>query len=197
MAYSDFDLKKIETDFQFEIVENEDLFSHINEIKTSDFLNKILKQNVPLAQALSTEKARSELIIVNIFLELKNNLNIGLFSGIDFTVDKGLNGFCDFLISHSPEQFFLKAPVIAAVEAKNENIVGGLGQCVAEMIAARIFNEKENNALSKIYGTVTTGHAWKFIKLQEHFVFIDKEDYYIKTPDKIMGILSEMVKQNA
>jgi len=199
MAYSDFNLRRIETDFQLEIVEQQDLFSQIEELKISDFLNKILKQNVPLAQALSTEKARSELIIINIFLELKNQLNIGLFSGIDFTVDKdkGLNGFCDFLISRSSEQFFLKAPVIAAVEAKNENIVGGLGQCVAEMIAARIFNEQEQSDISKIYGVVTTGHAWKFLKLQENSVFIDKEDYYIKTPDKIMGILSEMVRQNA
>ncbi len=199
MAYRDFDLKKIATDFQLEIIENEDLFSHIEAVKISDFLNRILEQNVPLAQALSTEKARSELIIINIFLELKNKLNIGIFSGLDFTVDKekGLNGFCDFLISRSPEQFFLRAPVIAAVEAKNENIVGGLGQCVAEMIAARIFNERENNALSKIYGTVTTGHAWKFIKLMDNTVFIDKEDYYIKTPDKIIGILSAMVEQNA
>lgn len=199
MAYSDFDLRKIETDFQLNIVENQDLFSHIAEIKISDFLNKILKQNVPLAQALNTEKARSELIIINIFLELKNNLNIGLFSGIDFTVDKekGLNGFCDFLISQSSEQLFLKAPVIVAVEAKNENIIGGLGQCIAEMIAARLFNEREKNSISIIYGVITTGHLWKFVKLQENSVFIDQEDYYINMPGKIMSILSKMVKQNA
>ncbi len=40
-------------------------------------------------------------------------------------------------------------------------------------------------------------NAWKFIKLLDNTVFIDKEDYYIKTPDKIMGILSAMVEQNA
>jgi hypothetical protein len=199
VAYSDFDLRKIETAFNFQIVENKDLFSYIDEITISDFLNKILAQNVPLAQALSTEKARSELIIVNIFLELKNNLNIGLFSGLELNVDKekGLNGFCDFLISQSPEQLFLKAPVITTVEAKNENIIGGLGQCVAEMIAARIFNERENNNIPKIYGIVTTGHLWKFIKLQDNTVSIDRENYYIKTPDNIMGILSAMVQQTA
>ena len=199
MAYSDFDLRKIATDFQLKIVEDQDLFSHIAEITISDLLNKILKQNVPLAQALNTEKARSELIIINIFLELKNNLNIGLFSGIDFTVDKekGLNGFCDFLISQSSEQLFLKAPVIVAVEAKNENIIGGLGQCIAEMIAARLFNERENNSISIIYGVITTGHLWKFVKLQDNTVYVDQEDYYINKPGKIISILSEMVKQNA
>lgn len=114
---------------------------------------------MPLAQALNTEKARSELILINMFLELKEQFNIGIFSGIEFSLDKelGLNGYCDFLISQSPEQLFLKAPVIAAVEAKNENIIAGLGQCVAEMIAIGLFNEQQNNPLDNIYGLVTTG----------------------------------------
>jgi transketolase C-terminal domain/subunit len=51
------------------------------------------------------------------------------------------------------------------VEAKNENIKGGLGQCVAEMVAAQIFNEREANAIDTIYGAVTTGEIWKFLKL--------------------------------
>ena len=61
------------------------------------------------------------------------------FSGIDFTVDAaaGLNGVCDFLISRAPEQFMLSAPVVALVEAKRDDIHEGLGQCVAEMVAAQ------------------------------------------------------------
>lgn len=198
MAYSDFNLQKIESDFQLKIIENKNLFEQVPPIKISDFLVETLERNVSLAQALNTEKARSELILINIFLELKQQLNIGIFSGIEFSVDKerGLNGFCDFLISHSSEQLFLKSPVIAAVEAKNENIMGGLGQCVAEMIAAKIFNQQQNTPLINIYGAVTTGHIWKFMTLKEDAILIDKEDYFINTPDKIMGILTAMVKQN-
>ncbi|MGB3512118.1 MAG: hypothetical protein WBA93_23335 [Microcoleaceae cyanobacterium] len=87
----------------------------------------MLKQNVPIALAIATEKASSELIIINILLEIKRQLQISFFSGIDFSVDrdKGLNGFCDFIISQSPEQLYLDTPVIALVEAKNERIVGG------------------------------------------------------------------------
>ncbi|MCK5871415.1 MAG: hypothetical protein KAG26_01195, partial [Methylococcales bacterium] len=130
-----------------------------------------------------------------IFLELKKRLNISFFSGIDFTVDKsqGLNGFCDFLISQSSEQLFLEAPVIALVEAKNEKIVGGLGQCIAEMWAARLYNQQENQVLPYIYGVVTTGHAWKFLKLDGNKVYIDIEDYYIKNPEKILAILTYMI----
>ena len=65
------------------------------------------------------------------------------------------------------------------VEAKNENIKGGLGQCVAEMIAAQRFNEREGNAIDTIYGAVTTGEIWKFLKLAGAVASIDLSDYYI------------------
>ena len=199
MAYSDFNLKKVQDCFQLQIVEDRDLFSQIDPIEISDLLATLLKQNVPLALAMNTEKARSELIIANVFLELKRQLPIGLFSGLDFTVDRdqGLNGFCDFIVSKSPEQLFLKAPVIATVEAKNENIIGGLGQCIAEMVAARLFNEREENSISTIYGVVTTGQVWKFLSLKNNSAAIDVEDYYIKEPKKIVGILTGMVNQVA
>jgi hypothetical protein len=76
------------------------------------------------------------------------------------------------------------------VEAKNENIKGGLGQCVAEMIAAQLFNEREGNAIDTIYGAVTTGEIWKFLKLVGAVASIDLSDYYIvRDVPKILGIL--------
>ncbi len=67
----------------------------------------------------------------------------------DFNVDseKGLTGFCDFIISSSSERLFVSAPVMMLVEAKKEDIISGLGQCVAEMVAAQIFNEREGNEI--------------------------------------------------
>lgn len=196
MSYSNFDLKKIKTEFKLEIVETEDLFSMVQEVEISGFLSEILKQNVPLALAIGTEKASSELIIINIFLELKKQLHIGFFSGIEFTVDqeKGLNGFCDFILTRSSEQLFVEAPIVTVVEAKNERIVSGLGQCIAEMIAAKLYNDKEDKAISSVFGAVTTGHAWKFLKLRGNTAYIDIEDYYIKNPRKIIGIFTHMVK---
>ena len=194
MAYSDFDLKRVKAEFDLKIVETDDLFSAVEEVEISPFLSDILKQNVPLALAMGTEKASSELILINVFLELKNRLNISFFSGIDFTVDKerGLNGYCDFIISKSPEQLFLDVPIIAVVEAKNERIMSGLGQCVAEMIAAAIYNTREKLPIARVYGAVTTGHAWKFLTMDANVVSIDREDYSIKHPQKIIGILSYM-----
>ena len=199
MSYSNFTLKRVKEEFSLSIIENEDLFSMVEEIKISEYLDKTLNYNVPLALAISTEKARSELIIANILLELKRILKdqIGLFSGINLDVDKDrdLNGFCDYILSRSSEQFYLSAPILAIVEAKNEQITSGLGQCIAEMIAANIFNEREGNLVQQIYGAVTTGNAWKFLKYQDDAAYIDKLEYYISNVGKIMAILVKMVKQ--
>jgi len=164
-------------------------------------LSETLQENVPLAVSINTEKARSELIIAPMLVEVRKILDrkISLFSGIELNVDeeKDLSGFCDFIISDSPEQLFLKAPVITIVEAKNENIMGGLGQCLAEMIAARIFNERENSGVSRIYGAVTSGNLWRFVKLDNDVAHIDLDDYSIREPGRVVGILLAMVARNA
>jgi hypothetical protein len=206
MAYSDFTLKKVKSDFGIKTVENISVFSEMEEIDLSESLTKTLQRNVPLALAINTEKARSELIIINILLELKEKFSdkISLFSGIEFSgidfnvdKDKGLNGFCDYIISGSSEQLYLDVPVIVIVEAKNENINSGMGQCIAEMYAAKIFNEAENQSLSCIYGAITTGDEWRFIKLKENIAYIDLQSYYMSDIKKVVGILKNMAEQKA
>ena len=197
MAYSDFKLSELIKTFGLTLTEAVDLFADVEEVECSDNLAFNLKDSIPLALAIGTEKARSEMIIVPILLEMKRRLNhqISLFSGTDFNVDfeKGLNGICDFIISLSPEQLFISAPVITLVEAKNDNIKSGLGQCVAEMIAAQLFNEREGNEIKPIYGVVTTGELWKFLKLEGKLVSIDLSNYPVVNANKILGILMNTI----
>jgi len=201
MAYSDFTLRKVKEELNIQIAEQSGIFEGIAEIAPSPLLIEILKEHVSLALAINTEKARSELIIAMILVELRRMFDkkISFFSGIEFTVDKdkGLNGFCDYLISASAEQLMLEFPVVAIVEAKNENLIGGLGQCIAEMVAADIQNRKEHQPTTAIYGAVTSGNAWKFIKLQQGVAYIDMKEYYIDHVGKILGISRAMVKQVA
>ncbi|MEE8291679.1 MAG: hypothetical protein V3R80_09375 [Candidatus Tectomicrobia bacterium] len=198
MSYSDFTLSQLERDFQLTIYERIKVFADVEPVEISAFLSEILAENVPLALAIHTEKARSEMIIAPILIELRKLVNrkISLFSGVDFSVDyqKNLDGICDFIISKSEEQFFIKFPIIIIVEAKNENIKNGLPQCLSAMVAAQIFNDKENSAVTDIYGAVTTGNSWKFLKLQGKAIFIDIDDYYINDPGKIMSNLLSMVE---
>jgi len=198
MAYNKFTLSKVREAFQLRIDDRNDLFSSIEEVKVGDHLAQTLEGNVPLALAIDTEKARSELIVAPILVEIWKLLNrqISLFSGIEFNVDpeKGLNGKCDFIISRSPEQVLITAPAVAIVEAKNDNIKSGLGRCIAEMIAAKLFNEQEGNNITTIYGAVTTGDRWKFLKLEDQTAHIDLNEYHLVTVGKILGILLSMVR---
>ena len=197
MAYSDFSLAKVSKIFELKILDAVNMFSAIPELESSNFLVETLLYTVPLAISSNTEKARSEMIIAPILIELRKQLNseISFFSGIDFTIDpeKGLNGNCDFLISRSPELLILTAPVIIIVEAKKENINGGLGQCVAEMLGARIFNEREGNDIPAIFGAVTSGTNWRFLKLKDQVIEIDLTEYYLRDVNKILGILANSI----
>ncbi|NEP45172.1 MAG: hypothetical protein F6K35_40510 [Okeania sp. SIO2H7] len=200
MPYSQFTVEDVVTQFDITLVEKAGIFADIPEVKISEFLEKILEYNVPLALAVASEKARSEMIIAPILIELKQQLSdkISLFSGKEFTVDieRGLNGFCDFLISLSAEQIFINAPVITLVEAKNDNIDSGLGQCMAEMVGAQLFNMRKGREIKTIYGTVTTGSIWKFLKLEGQVIEIDLQEYYLSQLGKILGILKSGIGIN-
>ncbi|HLO84362.1 MAG TPA: hypothetical protein VK203_05010 [Nostocaceae cyanobacterium] len=199
MTYIDFQLNEIIPNFGLTLNEQSGLFADVPEEECSDLLTTILKENVDLAVAINAEKARSEMIISPILLEVRRKLNceISLFSGVDFNVDtqKGLNGFCDFIISLSKEQLFVNVPVITLVETKNENLKSGLAQCIAEMLAADLFNQQRGNTIKTIYGVITIGTIWQFMKLEDKVISIDLSEYYIKDVKKILGILVNAIKQ--
>ena len=62
------------------------------------------------------------------------------------------------------------------------------------MKAAQLFNEKKGHHIPTLYGVVTTGSLWKFLKLEDQTIYIDLDEYYIKELHKIMGILLAMVE---
>jgi hypothetical protein len=200
MSYSDFTtLDKVQTAFNLTLEENHNLFGTLEGITPSDYLQQTLTEYLPLATAINTEKSRSEFLIAPILAELRRlaNYQISLFSGTEFNVDKekGLAGYCDYLISFSKEQYFIRAPIMAIVEAKNENIKNGLGQCIAEMVASQIFNQQQGQAYNEIYGIVSTGTVWKFLILRESQVFIDSQEYYVNQIGVILAIMLLPIQQ--
>ena len=198
MAYSNWTLDTVEEAFDLEAIDTAGLFADSEPVAPSELLTAVLARNVPLALAIGTEKAKSEMIVANVLVELREHFEhrISLFSGIDFNVDAeaDLTGMCDFVISLSPRQFSLKAPVIVLVEAKRDDLLIGLGQCVAEMIAAQRFNAQKGNAIPCVYGATTSGTEWRFLKLEAQKLHIDMGVYSIERCDKILGVLTSMVK---
>ncbi|MBM3226767.1 MAG: hypothetical protein FJZ47_23635, partial [Candidatus Tectomicrobia bacterium] len=169
MAYSTFSLAEIKTQFHITLIEDQKLFDEVKPLEISDTFVRMLEYNAHLALAIDTEKARSEFIIAPVLAEHRRmcKSRISLFSGVDFTVDPqhGLSGTCDFIISRSPEQFYITAPVIIIVEAKNDRITNGLPQCLAEMVAAQLFNTRMGTGVETVYGIVSTGSLWRCLKL--------------------------------
>ncbi|MEM1168198.1 MAG: hypothetical protein AAGJ08_03695 [Cyanobacteria bacterium P01_H01_bin.35] len=203
MAYSDFKtINQAQTAFELSI-NMVNLFPNIELVEPSEYLKMTLKRNLKVAFDNNTEKARSELIIAPLLIEIREIFDgkISFFSGRDFNVDisSGLNGFCDYILSASEFTLEIEAPVITIVEVKNESTNVGLGQCIAEMVAAQRFNQAKNITTESIYGAVTTGRIWRFLKLFGQNVAIDNEELVIENAEdinisKILAILSLPIK---
>lgn len=197
MAYSDFTIAKIKNNLGLTLVESMGVFNSIHTYLPSSRLEELVAESLPYVLARSSEKARSELIVSPVLMELRNirNSEITVFSGEDFNVDpsRGLNGTFDFLVTRSTEKYEVEAPAIVLVEAKKSDLASGVPQCIAEMYAAQEFNRIQGEEVSTIYGCVTSALAWKFIKLEGEVVTIDLMEYYIPPVDKILGILYSMV----
>ncbi len=198
MAYNNFTLESVKDRFDLQLMNNRfcELFP-VSEPQ-SEFLT-VFDESFSLAEVAKSEKAKSELLVSPILVQARRLVDrqVQLFSGEEFNVDqeKGLNGFCDFLFSKSENQFTIDAPVLMLVEAKRGEIESGLGQCVAEMVAAQSYNQLKNRSIPVIYGCVTSGMLWQFLKLEDGNVTIDPTNYLVTPVQKILGILKWILSQ--
>jgi hypothetical protein len=193
MSFRDFTLPKVQQDFGLRASMTQRLFADIAPVPISEELSGFWAKVLPLGLALVTEKARSELITAPLLAEVwdRSQRQIALLSGVEWTVDAdaGLNGVSDFLLCRSPLALYVSAPVLVAVEAKKDSIPEGLGQCAATMVGAQRFNQQANQPIDPIYGCVTTGANWRFLRLSGRQLDIDSDEYFIDQPDRILGVL--------
>jgi len=194
MSYSHFTLAKVKQEFNLEEQDSENLFGNILPVESSSWLKETLVAGLSLVSSSSTKKARSEFIVAPILIEIekKNPKCFGIYSGERLDVDqsKGLVGECDFILTKGEMKHTIQKPIFALIEAKKHDIGAGLGQCVAQMVGSQIFNKGEINT---IYGCVTTGEVWQFLKLEQNIITIDKKHYYIDNVEKILGVLQYII----
>jgi hypothetical protein len=177
-------------------VSRQKLFATVENLYPSEWLLQTLAINQQIPA--ESEKAKSELLISPILNELfiKNPKQFTYFSGYQFNVDQklGLKGFCDFIISRKYNAAFIESPLVAIVEAKqNQDLVDATPQCIAEMYAATIFNQRENNHVSTIFGIVTNGYEWLFLTLENSQVIIDTERYGLKNLPELLGVWQTII----
>jgi hypothetical protein len=196
MEYESFSLQDVKEKLGLSLRETQGIFADAPPAKPSAWLEDALREGAPLALAFSTEKARSEWIIAPILLEVRRQrgADLSLFSGANFNVDdaRGLTGFCDWIITRSPEMLAIEAPVVAVVEAKNEDLRRGVPQCIAEMYAAQLFNERRGQPREYTYGVVTTGNVWRFLRLRGTVAEVDMTELYMHQIDRVLGVLLAM-----
>jgi hypothetical protein len=190
MGYGDYTLDSFLSRFDISIVQAP-LFAQFQPVEPTDWLRDTLQKGRSIA--LFSEKSRSEFIVAPVLLSCQEMIKdeCCVYSGIRLDVDaeKGLRGECDFIVARTSPTPTLQAPLLIVVEAKKNDIEEGLGQCAAQMIAARLFNERHKEELDQIYGCVTTGEAWQFLRLRQRELLVDSDRYYISQITTILGIL--------
>ena len=193
MAFSDFSLEDLE--FKFGIKNyTAKLFDNIESLEPSQNLEDALQLAAELP--LRSEKAKSEAIVFPILVEVRNRNDkfFTIYSGDILNADesRGLKGECDFILAKDVHSFSINYPIIQIVEAKKNDIDLGVPQCAAQLLGAKIFNEKKGVQLEKIYGCVTTGDEWLFMKL-ENDLTVDEQKYYLVEINKLLGIFQQII----
>ncbi len=198
MAYSDFTLVKVRKQLGIEQKRVDHIFAEpVLEISPGAALQADIADG--LRSPISTEKAKSEQLIFPVLKELKRHNPDGftLFSGYTFNVDdsRSSNEVPDFMFAAKADIVEPEAPIFCLVEAKNGVIEDGFGQCTAEMVAARLFNEQDGHPTPVLYGCVTNGFEWLFLRLEGDTVYIDSTRFLIDSLPRLLGALQTMLNR--
>jgi len=200
MAYRDFTLSELVKTFNLQINQTNGLFAAFEELESSEYLKYNIKEYLTFVKGINTHEPNHKVITYSVLMEAKNRSKsqTTLFSEVNFNVDSemGLSGTCDFLVSLSAEKL-ISHPLINIVQSKSENLNLSLGQCIAQMLASQLFNDLENNEIKTIYGVVTNGTLWRFMKLVSQTVYIDLTAYHVSYVNKILGILCSTISRRA
>ena len=194
MAYPDFSLQSIEAQFGV-TARSAPLFDDAPPAIVPPWLRDQLARG--LQMPLVSEKARSELIVMPVLLACRelSGGTIAIFSGprMDVSPEQGLLGECDFLLARTEPVPEVRAPLVAVVEAKKNDIEAGLGPCVAQMIGARLLNEREGKPTAALHGCVTTGEVWQFLRLEGPVATIDRRRYDLDDVEGVLGAFAAIV----
>jgi hypothetical protein len=196
MAYTDFTLEMVETELGVTARPGV-LFPDLQPVPVPAWLEALLMRGLRLA--LVSEKARSEFIVAPILLAVRelSGDRIAILSGQRLDVDPGrrLQGECDFILALSDPLPWLRAPLLTIVEAKKNDIEAGLGQCVAQMVGAHLYNVQHGQTELVVFGCVTTGEVWQFLSLAGAALTIDQRRLYIDNVGAILAALLAAVGQ--
>ena len=149
---------------------------------------------------VNSEKAQAERLISPILLDAVRpfRTEISFFSGaaLEAQAEADLAGATDFCLTLNPLKPYLDAPIISLISTKKvaagEDKSYGLAQCAAQMLGAKFYNEARNKPLSSIYGCVTNGYSWQFMKLENDVYYIDNKIF--TDLSEVLGVWRHIIK---
>lgn len=178
-------------------VETEPFLPEITPLALPDWLSKYLAVNQLSPALAKSEKAVSEMLIAPVLSAVKeyNVGKIALFSGEPLAMTGELSGVCDFIIAANPKAYLPEPPIIVLVEAKRQDLYGGIPQCIAEMLAARSVNDQAGVQYDAVFGCVTTGSEWLFLKLSGSRAITDPVVFYYPELNRVLGVFQWIIDQ--
>jgi hypothetical protein len=197
MAFSDFHYPDVLQQFGLTLQTVPDLFTGVPGVAPGPILLASMPIGIRLGTSAHTEASRATWMVGPVLSDFwaRYNGQICLIGGAEFAADPAarLNGYCDFLLCRAPQQPEIMSPVLLIFEAKRDSIPDGLGQCIAGLVGAQRFNTRHNTPIDPIYGCVTTGSLWKFLRLSGSAITLDLTEYTITQVDRLLGILTHIV----
>jgi hypothetical protein len=200
--YKNYKASELEQLFKIQIKNNEALFNHF---KPSGQNYSILQADVKKMSSrlrlskFDNEATRGSLLVSRILWESAAVYNLGVFfePPVNLPPEETkdlphpLNGKYDSALSL--DEIDLSSPIISIVEVKKSSLSDGLGQCLAEMYATlKEFKQ------DKVYGIITDGEVWEFLRLENAVLSVDENNYYIKYVADIVdriGYIADIFKQ--
>ena len=195
-GYSSFSFPSVKKQFGLKSVRGV-IFDNLEPIEPSSWLIDTLKMASQMA--IVSEKSRSEWLVSPIMMAIKNankdKMNVLSGENMNVAKDQSLTGECDFIFVKDPDTFNVESLIFCLVEAEKNDLVSGIGQCTAQMIGARMINEQDGVNFPVIYGCVTTGTDWQFLKLEDQLVTLERNLKYINELPYLLGTFQRIIDE--
>ncbi|RKZ74062.1 MAG: hypothetical protein DRQ57_12365 [Gammaproteobacteria bacterium] len=201
--YRNYKASELEKIFKIRLKNNDDLFK---DFKPSDKDYSTLQVDVKKMSSrlrlskFDNEATRGSLLVSHVLWESATVYNLGVFFEplVNLSPEETpdlphqLNGKYDGALSL--DEIDLSSPIISVVEVKKSSLSDGLGQCIAEMYATlKEFKQ------DKVYGIITDGEVWEFLRLENAILSVDENNYYIRHVADIVdriGYIADIFKNN-
>lgn len=194
-SYSQVTFEYLQEELRLIVVQQAFLPAEVPRVTLPDWLLGYLRVNQAAPAVTKSEKAMSEMVIAPVLSVVKeaNADKIALFSG-EPLYHEDLGGVCDFILAANPRSFTPEPPIMVLVEAKKQDILGGIPQCIAEMRTAQQLNLRKGRP-GLVYGCVTTGTAWQFLRLEHETAEVDPQALFNADLGRIVGTFQWIVNQ--